>query len=123
MVLNSDGIERGIKKHLLHMLISKITIDKTRVIDTIHLHLTRELVQFLQNADGTSLTGTLLHNKAANLIFSLYSYHLNQICHKFFIRDTILMTCYPLLIGYIQTKSFHCCFELFGPFMVTNMIQ
>lgn len=57
MVLNSDGIERGLKKHLLHMLISEITIDKTREIDTIHLHLTGELVQFLQNADGTSLRG------------------------------------------------------------------
>lgn len=56
-VLNSGGIERGLKKQLIHMLISKITIDKRKEIDTIHLHLTGELVQFLQNADGTSLRG------------------------------------------------------------------
>lgn len=56
-VLNSDGIERGLKKQLLHMLISEITIDKRKEIDTIHLHLTGELVQFLQSADGTTLRG------------------------------------------------------------------
>lgn len=56
-VLNSDSIERGLKKQLLHMLISEITIDKRREIESIHLNLTDELVQFLQNTDGTSLKG------------------------------------------------------------------
>ncbi len=56
-VLNSDGIERGLKKQLLHMLISEITIGNRKEIDTIHLHLTGELVQFLQNTDGTSIRG------------------------------------------------------------------
>lgn len=37
------------------MLISEITIGNRKEIDTIHLHLTRELVQFLQNTDGTSI--------------------------------------------------------------------
>ncbi len=54
-VLNCDDIERGLKKQLLHMLISEITIDKRREIESIHLSLTDELVQFLQNTDGTSL--------------------------------------------------------------------
>lgn len=56
-VLNSDSIERGLKKQLLHMLISEITLDKRREIESIHLNLTDELVQFLQDTDGTSLKG------------------------------------------------------------------
>lgn len=56
-ILNSDSIERGLKKQLLHMLISEITLDKRREIESIHLNLTDEMVQFLQNTDGTSLKG------------------------------------------------------------------
>lgn len=56
-VLNSDGIERGLKKQLLHMLISEITIDKRREIDSIHIRLTGELVKFLEEADGISIRG------------------------------------------------------------------
>lgn len=56
-VLNSKGIERGLKKQLLHMLISEITIDKKREIDSIHIRLTGELVQFLQNTGGISIRG------------------------------------------------------------------
>lgn len=56
-VLNSDGIERGLKKQLLHMLISEISIDKRREIDSIHIRLTGELVQFLQNTGGISIRG------------------------------------------------------------------
>ena len=39
------------------MLISEITLDKRREIESIHLNLTDELVQFLQDTDGTSLKG------------------------------------------------------------------
>ncbi len=56
-VLNSKGIERGLKKQLLHMLISEITIDKKREIDSIHIRLTGEMVQFLQNTGGISIRG------------------------------------------------------------------
>ena len=56
-VLNSDGIEWGLKKQMLHMLISEMTIRNRKEIDTIHIHLTGELVQFLQNTDGTSIRG------------------------------------------------------------------
>lgn len=56
-VLNSDSVERSLKKQLLHMLIAEITIDRRREIESIHLKLTDELVDFLQNTDGTSLKG------------------------------------------------------------------
>lgn len=52
-VLNSEHVERGLKKQLLHMLISEITIDKRREIESINLRLTDELVEFLQNMEGT----------------------------------------------------------------------
>lgn len=53
-VLSDEKIERGLKKQLLHMLISEITIDKRREIDSIHLQFTQELVHFLQETEGTS---------------------------------------------------------------------
>lgn len=56
-VLMDEHIERGLKKQLLHMLISEIQIDRRREIDTIHLQLTDELIQLLQNTEGTSIKG------------------------------------------------------------------
>lgn len=56
-VLNDEEIERGLKKQLLHMVISEITLDKRREIDTINLKITDELLQFLQDKDGTSING------------------------------------------------------------------
>lgn len=56
-VLNDETIERGLKKQLLHMVISEITLDKRREIDSINLKFTDELLQFLQETDGTSVNG------------------------------------------------------------------
>lgn len=56
-VLTNKDIERGLKKQLLHMLISEITIDKRREIESINLKLTDELLQFLQDTEGTLQKG------------------------------------------------------------------
>lgn len=56
-VLSSENIERGLKKQLLHMLISAITIDRRREIESIHLQLTDELVHFLQDTEGSPAKG------------------------------------------------------------------
>lgn len=55
--LLSSNIDRTIRKRLLHMLISKITMDKERNIDSIKLKLTDELIRFLQNNGGTPPDG------------------------------------------------------------------
>ena len=60
-VLNSESIERGLQKQLLHMLISEITIDKRREIDTIKIHLTDELAAFLNENGGTPQSGVPLN--------------------------------------------------------------
>lgn len=49
----SGDIDRTIRKRLLHLLITEITIDQYRNIDSIKLKLSDELVQFLQGYDGT----------------------------------------------------------------------
>jgi len=56
-VLMSEEVERGLKKQLLHMIISEITLDNRREIDSIHIKLTDELVNFLQNSEGTPQEG------------------------------------------------------------------
>lgn len=56
-VLKDENIERGLKKQLLHMLISEIQIDRRREIEAIHLQLTDTLIQLLQNTEGTSIKG------------------------------------------------------------------
>ncbi len=53
----SSSIDRTIRKRLLHLLISEITIDRHRNIDSIKLKLSDELVRFLQNHDGTPPDG------------------------------------------------------------------
>lgn len=50
-VLSSD-IDRTLRKKLLHLLISEITIDKDRQIDSIKIKLTDELIQFLHYNGG-----------------------------------------------------------------------
>ena len=60
-VINSKKIERGLQKQLLHMLISEITIDKRREIDTIKIHLTDELAAFLNENGGTPQSGVPLN--------------------------------------------------------------
>ena len=59
-VLSSD-IDRTVRKRLLHLLISEITIDRNRQIDSIKIKLTDELIQFLQyNSGGVPIDGTSL---------------------------------------------------------------
>ncbi len=53
----SGDIDRTIRKRLLHLLITEITIDQYRNIDSIKLKLSDELVQFLQGYDGTPPDG------------------------------------------------------------------
>ena len=53
----SSNIDRTIRKRLLHLLISEITIDKNRNIDSIKLKLSDELIRFLQNNGGTPPDG------------------------------------------------------------------
>lgn len=53
----SGNIDRTIRKRLLHLLISEITIDKYRNIDSIRLKLSDELIRFLQNNGGTPPDG------------------------------------------------------------------
>lgn len=55
-ILSSD-IDRTVRKRLLHMLISEITIDMSRNIDSIKLKLSDELIRFLQNNGGTPTDG------------------------------------------------------------------
>lgn len=55
-ILFSD-IDRTIRKRLLHLLISEITIDESRNIDSIKLKLSDELIMFLQNHGGTPTDG------------------------------------------------------------------
>ena len=55
-ILSSD-IDRTIRKRLLHLLISEITIDQHRNIDSIKLKLSDELIQFLQGYGGTPPDG------------------------------------------------------------------
>lgn len=56
-VIMDEHIERGLKKQLLHMLISEITIDRRREIESIHIKLTDALIQLLQDTEGTSIEG------------------------------------------------------------------
>jgi site-specific DNA recombinase len=51
-VLSSDKVERTLKKQLLHMIISKITLDKRREIEDIKIVLSSELVKFIQEQNG-----------------------------------------------------------------------
>lgn len=53
----SGNIDRTIRKRLLHLLISEITIDKHRNIDSIRLKLSDELIRFQQNNGGTPPDG------------------------------------------------------------------
>lgn len=56
-VIMDEHIERSLKKQLLHMLISEITIDRRREIESIHIKLTDALIQLLQDTEGTSIEG------------------------------------------------------------------
>lgn len=47
--LYSSSSSRELKKQLLHMIISKITINKEREIESIKVILTKEMIQFLNN--------------------------------------------------------------------------
>ncbi len=53
----SSNIDRTIRKRLLHLLISEITIDQYRNIDSIKLKLSDELIRFLQNNGGSPPDG------------------------------------------------------------------
>lgn len=54
-VLHSN-IDRVLRKQLLHMVISEITIDKRREIGSIKLKLSDELIQFLEIQKGGALS-------------------------------------------------------------------
>lgn len=56
-VLASGKIERGLKKQLLHMLISEITLDKRREVESIKIHLSNEVIKFLSDNDGGTPDG------------------------------------------------------------------
>lgn len=51
-VLSCEKIERGLKKQLLHMIISEITLDDRREIESIKIHLTDDVLRFLNGNDG-----------------------------------------------------------------------
>lgn len=64
-ILNS-GIERELRKQLLHMVISEITINDKREIDSIKITLTNEMLEFIQQQNGGALP------KGAPLNFAHY---------------------------------------------------
>ena len=45
------------QKQLLYMLISEITIDRRREIESIHIKLTDAFIQLLQDTEGTFIEG------------------------------------------------------------------
>lgn len=55
-ILHSDKTSRELKKRLLHMIISEITIDNRKEIDNIKIHLTSELVAFVKEQNGGTLS-------------------------------------------------------------------
>lgn len=55
-ILSSDRLDRELKKQLLHMVISEITLDKRREIDSIKIHLTDEMMQFFNFNVGETPT-------------------------------------------------------------------
>lgn len=64
----SKSDNRELKKQLLHMIISKITINEKREIESIKVILTEEMIQFLNNG-GDSSKGSplsfLIYEKSA----------------------------------------------------------
>lgn len=67
-LLSSDKLDREVKKRLLHMVISEITLDKRREIDSIKIHLTNEIMQFLDINEGE----TPNKGVSPNLLFKNY---------------------------------------------------
>lgn len=73
-VLNNPKIDRCMKKQLLHLIISEITLDKRREVESIKLHLTDEVIEFLNSNGETSVNGVspnLLHEKLGIHSFDL----------------------------------------------------
>lgn len=56
-VLNSDKVDRSLKKQLLHLIISEITLDNRREVESIKIHLTDDVIRFLNNNGETSVNG------------------------------------------------------------------
>ena len=69
-VLKSEKIDRSIKKQLLHLVISEITLDKRREIDSIKIHLTDEVIRFLNSNGETSVNGV-----SPNLLLNTMGIH------------------------------------------------
>lgn len=57
MLLEKSG-SREEKKLLLHMIISEITINKLREIDSIKIKLDDKLINYLSNEEGVSMKST-----------------------------------------------------------------
>lgn len=46
------------KKKLLHLLVSEITINEAREIDSLHLSINDSLIEYITKQDGVSIKGT-----------------------------------------------------------------
>ncbi len=55
-ILHNEKTSKELKKRLLHMIISEITIDNRKEIDNIKIHLTSDLVAFVKEQNGGTLS-------------------------------------------------------------------
>ena len=55
----TESSTREQQKKLLHMIISEITVNELREIDSIKINLDDKLINYLSNEEGVSLNGTL----------------------------------------------------------------
>ncbi|MGG7060162.1 hypothetical protein ACQPUZ_18060 [Clostridium tertium] len=54
----TESSTREQQKKLLHMIISEITVNELREIDSIKINLDDNLINYLSNEEGVSLKGT-----------------------------------------------------------------
>ena len=54
----TESATREQQKKLIHMIISEITINESREIDSIKINLDDNLINYLSNEEGVSLKGT-----------------------------------------------------------------
>ena len=53
-----ESVTREQQEKLLHMIISEITINEAREIDSIKLNINDKLVDYISNEEGVSMKGT-----------------------------------------------------------------
>ena len=54
----AESVTREQQKKLLHMIISEITINESREIDSIKLKINDSLVEYISKEEGVSIKGT-----------------------------------------------------------------